>query len=103
MKIAVTSQNRKTVTEHAGMCRNFWVYDTGDKAIISKVLLELTKEESFRETDPDMQHKLDVVDVLITSGMGYGLKKRLNAKGIETVLTDIKSPDAAVEQYLHIT
>ena len=27
MQIAVTSQNRKTVTEHAGKCRKFWIYD----------------------------------------------------------------------------
>jgi hypothetical protein len=30
MKIAVTSQNRKTITSHAGKCRKFWVYEVED-------------------------------------------------------------------------
>lgn len=28
LRFAVTSQNRKTITEHAGKCRKFWVYET---------------------------------------------------------------------------
>ncbi|MCX7144523.1 MAG: ArsR family transcriptional regulator [Proteobacteria bacterium] len=27
MTIAVTSQDRKTITGHAGKCRKFWIYD----------------------------------------------------------------------------
>ncbi len=30
MKIAVTSQNRKTITDHAGKCRKFWLFDIDD-------------------------------------------------------------------------
>ena len=36
MKIAVTSQNRKTVTGHAGKCRKFWIYEVEGSAVISK-------------------------------------------------------------------
>jgi predicted Fe-Mo cluster-binding NifX family protein len=31
MKIAVTSQNRREITEHAGRCRRFWVFDVEDR------------------------------------------------------------------------
>lgn len=50
MKIAVTSQNRKTVTGHAGRCLKFWVYDTVGAEVRSKTLLELPIEQSFHTT-----------------------------------------------------
>ncbi len=36
MKIAVASQNRKTVTAHAGKCRKFWL-----KVLVKGFRLEL--------------------------------------------------------------
>jgi predicted Fe-Mo cluster-binding NifX family protein len=36
MKIAVTSQNRKTITSHAGKCRKFWVYEVEDNVACGK-------------------------------------------------------------------
>ncbi len=36
MRIAVTSQNRKTVTGNAGRCRRFWLYDIEGKLIKNK-------------------------------------------------------------------
>jgi hypothetical protein len=49
MKIAITSQNRKTITEHAGMCRKFWVYEVQNQSVVSKVMVELEKDQSFHE------------------------------------------------------
>lgn len=46
MKIAVTSQNCKTVIAHAGKCRKFRIYATDDKTILNKTLLEPTPEQS---------------------------------------------------------
>jgi predicted Fe-Mo cluster-binding NifX family protein len=43
MKIAVTSQSRKKLTEHAGRCRKLWVFTTDGESIVSKELLELPK------------------------------------------------------------
>ena len=40
MKIAVTSQNRSSITKHVGRCRKFWTYGV-DEAIVTL------------ETDPD--------------------------------------------------
>ena len=47
MQIAVTSQNRKTVTEHAGKCRKFWIYDIKAGRVVSRQLVELGIEHSF--------------------------------------------------------
>jgi predicted Fe-Mo cluster-binding NifX family protein len=98
--IAVCSQNRKTVTEHAGKCRKFWVYQIEQGEVTSKTLLELPLEQSFHAASPDEPHPLDKVDVVIGATMGDGLKQRLAARGITGVVTDIESPDEAVAVFV---
>lgn len=100
MKIAVASQNRKTITDHAGRCRNFWIYQIQDQKIVDKSLLALAKEQSFHETPINSPHPLDGTDVLLLAGMGSGLKYRLETKKIKPIITDEDSPDLAVEKYL---
>ena len=97
VKVAVTSQNRKTVTEHAGKCRKFWIYETHDGRVLSKTLLELPLEQSLHSSSPEGGHVLDDVDILVTASIGDGLKQRLNDKGIETIVTDETDPDAVVD------
>ena len=65
MKIAVTSQNRKSITEHAGRCRKFWVFVAENNKIVDKELLELPKDQAFHESSPHESHPLDDIDVLI--------------------------------------
>ncbi len=100
MKIAVTSQNRKSITEHAGRCRKFQLFEIGEGRIISKELVELSKEQSFHESSPHEAHPLDVVDVLISGGMGNGMIRRLGNKGITGVITSQSDPETAVKLYL---
>jgi predicted Fe-Mo cluster-binding NifX family protein len=101
MKIAITSQNRREVTGHAGKCRKFWIYEISDGKIGAPNLLELPKEQSFHESSPQTPHPLDEVQVLITGGMGMGLSNRLSMKGIEGIITSETSPDKAVAAYLN--
>lgn len=98
--IAVCSQNRKTVTEHAGKCRKFWVYQIEQGEVTSKTLLELPLEQSFHAAAPDEPHPLDQVDVVIGATMGDGLKQRLAARGIKGIVTDIETPDEAVAVFV---
>lgn len=100
MKIAVTSQNRKTVTEHAGRCRRFWIYTLEEGQITDKQLLELSKEESFHESRGDGPHPLDGVDILVTRGMGGGLAQRLARRQIRLEVTEQTDPDQAVQACL---
>lgn len=96
MKIAVTSQNRRTITEHAGKCRKFWIYDIDQGQIVGRNLLELPIEQSFHESSPHESHPLDTVQVLISASMGPGLVQRLAARGITALLTQETDPDQAV-------
>lgn len=96
MKIAVTSQNRREITEHAGRCRKFWIYDVEGKQVINKTLLEISKENSFHESSRHAPHPLDDVSIVISASMGHGMKRRLASKGIVGVVTTEKDPDTAV-------
>ena len=100
MKVAVASQNRKTVTGHAGKCRKFWIFQITGKEITTRELLELPIEQSFHESDHDQPHPLDEVDVLICGGMGQGLQNRLKQKGILAVATSETDLDRAVASWL---
>jgi predicted Fe-Mo cluster-binding NifX family protein len=102
MKIAVTSQNRKTVTGHAGKCRKFWIYEVADGEAHSRTLLELPLDQTFharRGSDP----LLGQVNVFITAGMGTGLQQRLKQSGILAVATLENDPDRAVSAWLNGT
>ena len=103
MKIAVTSQNRKTVTGHAGKCRKFWIYHTENAEIVDRRLLELPIEQSFHESDAAAPHPLDEVNVLISGGMGNGLQSRLKQRGILAVSTAETDPGQAVMSWLNGT
>lgn len=47
MLIAVTSQNRRTVTEHAGRCRKFRIFTVEQGRVSGEEWLELAKEQAF--------------------------------------------------------
>lgn len=100
MKIAVTSQNRTTVTEHAGRCRNFWLFEVQDKAIVGRSLLELEHGQSLHDAHDAKDHPLDGIDVLIAGGMGQGLVARMAARGVQALVTTEQDPQAAVLAFL---
>jgi len=100
MKIAVTSQNRRTVTSHAGRCRRFWIYHVRDGAPVGRELLELPREQSFHESSPGEAHLLDGIQALISQGMGDGLVRRLARMGARGYLTEASDPDEAVRRWL---
>ncbi|MEJ2515646.1 MAG: NifB/NifX family molybdenum-iron cluster-binding protein [Gammaproteobacteria bacterium] len=100
MRIAVTSQNRRTVTEHAGRCRKFRIFEVDDGRIVGDTLLELPRDAAFHESGGDQPHPLDGVDVLIAGSMGPGLRRRLARKGIEAVVTREADPQTAARLWL---
>lgn len=100
MEIAVTSQNRKTITEHAGKCRKFWIYEIQEGSVAGKRLIELPIEQSFHASHHQLAEPLARVNVLITASMGAGLHQRLKQGGILPVITLEEDPDVAVRAFL---
>lgn len=88
MKIAVTSQNFRSVTGHAGRARRFIIFELGADGEPREVArLDLPKEMAFHEFHGDGPHPIDGVDVVITGGCGAGFPRRLAARGIRVVAT----------------
>lgn len=100
MKIAVASQNRKSITGHAGKCRKFWIYQLDGQRLVDKTLLELPLQDSLHASPHDAAHPLDTVDLLICGGLGQGLKRRLEQRGVRAVATAESDPDRAVAAWL---
>jgi len=100
MRIAVASQNYRTVTPHGGRTRRFLVYEVpaeGEPAEVER--LDLPKEFAFHEFHGDGPHPLDTADVLIAGSAGPGFIRRLGARGITAVTTSEEDPVCAVKGY----
>ncbi len=100
LRIALCSQNRKTLTGHAGKCRKFWIYTVYDGIVQERELLELPLEQALHSTADSDAHPLDGVDVLIAGSMGSGLQARLRARGVLPRISDLSELDAAVAAFL---
>jgi predicted Fe-Mo cluster-binding NifX family protein len=101
MKIAVTSQNYRTITPHAGRTRRFLVYEPADGAEPVEVdRLDLPKALSMHEFHGKGPHPLDAVDVIIAGSFGEGFAARMKRRGIIAVATDLSDPVEAVKEYL---
>lgn len=98
--IALTSQNRRQITEHAGKCRKFLVYEVNDSQIGEPRLIELPLGGSQHDLAPGQPHPLDEVDILISASMGDGLRVKLARRGIQTILTDEAEPLLALQRYI---
>lgn len=100
LRIAVSSQNRRTITDHAGRCRKFWVYEIRGNRIDNKTLRELTLEQTLHSSQLGDDHPLDDVHVMITAGMSPFLYQRLQRGGIKPFVTEEADPDKAVQMLL---
>lgn len=96
--IAVCSQNRRTVTGHAGRCRRFKLFDPDTCREIGE--FELSLDDVLHEVDPVPGHPLAQAATLITAGAGPGLRQRLTRHGIAVYLTTTESPVDAVREFL---
>lgn len=100
MRIAVTSQNFKTVTNHAGKARRFIIFEAVfPKDPVEVDRLDLPKEMSFHEFAGG-PHPLDGVDALISGSAGDGLVTKLSRRRIQLVATSETDPLQAVRDFL---
>ncbi len=98
MKIAITSQNFRTVTPHAGKTRRFLVYEIspeGEPREVGRIDLDqsMTIHEFGGRADA---HPLDQMDVLITGSAGAGFVQKLQERGVQVVVTGETDPVQAI-------
>ena len=100
MKIAVSSQNFRTVTSHAGKARRFIVFALATPCTPREVeRLDLPREFALHEYRA-LDHPLFAMDAEIPGSAGDGFVRRLGARGIEVVLTGETDPLQAVRDYV---
>lgn len=100
MRIAVSSQNFRTVTGHAGRARRFIVFEADGQTPPREVeRLDLPPEMAFHGFNPHQPHPLDSTQVLITGGAGEGLVRHLAQRGVRVVATAEADPRQAVEAF----
>jgi predicted Fe-Mo cluster-binding NifX family protein len=102
MKIAVTSQNFRTITPHAGRTRRFLVYEAavegGEPVELAR--LDLPQDMAMHDFRGDGPHPLDAMDVVIAGSFGEGFAARMASRGITVVATGLTDPLAAVNDVL---
>ena len=94
--IALTTQNRRHVTPHAGRCRHFMVKRVGDGCEGEWESRALAKEQTLFSCAEGLPDALRDVDVIITASAGPGLQARLARHGVQLIITDILLPEQAL-------
>jgi len=103
--VAVTSQNKKTVTKHAGECRNYFIYAIENNKIASRQVWELHDNEILKYTfhedkSANPKNVLYDVDILLTGSIGRGGVNRLANQNVTAYVIKEKDPDTAVEKLI---
>ncbi len=105
--VAVTFQNKKTISSHAGKCRNYLIYTINNSIIESKKVLELTINETlhsyFHNENSSKRHILFESDILLTKGIGTGAIEKLAKNGVACYKIEEDDPDYAVEKLINGT
>jgi predicted Fe-Mo cluster-binding NifX family protein len=97
MKIAITSQNFSTITQHAGKTRRFLIYeqDPASGEVKQRARLDLPKEMSMHEFSGE-EHPIFEMDYLITGSGGQGFVQRMANAGVTVLITSEQDPLTAV-------
>ncbi len=101
MRIAVTSQDFRSVTGHAGRARRFIVFEADGKGAPKEIeRLKLDPGMEIHGFDQRAAHPLDAVEVLVTAGSGQGFVRHMAARGVQVVATSERDPAQAIEVFL---
>lgn len=100
MKIAVSSQNFRSVTGHAGRTRRFVIFDAQPGAEMTEVArLDLPKDMCIHEYSGDEPHPLDEMDVILSAGFGDGFAQKMARRGVSVAVTRETEPAKAAAAY----
>jgi predicted Fe-Mo cluster-binding NifX family protein len=98
MRIAVTSQNFRSITGHAGKSRRFIIYQLCAETAPTEVeRLDLPKEMSLHEYHGDDHPLFGLgLDAIVTASAGAGFMQRMARQGIRVLTTAETDIDAAL-------
>lgn len=98
MRVAVSSQNYRTITGHAGKSRRFLILESdGQNGLVEVERLDLPAGMSMHDYHGDDHPLLELdLDAVITQSAGRGFVERLARHGIRVHATSAQDPAAAV-------
>ena len=98
--IALTTQNRRTITSHAGRCRRFTLARVENGQVqLPLEQVELDIDQTLKQSHGGMPAALQNIDVLITAGAGQGMAQRLKALGVQLCVTPVQDPLEAAQAW----
>jgi len=119
MKIAAITEDGTTLSQHFGRAPYYVVVTAEDGEVVGKETRDKPGHNSFAPHQPYSTHEeghgfgakaqsrhasmaepIADCQVLIAGGMGWGAYESLKNRGIEAIVTDIKTIDEAVKLYL---
>jgi predicted Fe-Mo cluster-binding NifX family protein len=101
MRIAVASQNWRTVTAHPGKTRRFLVFETMPGADPREVdRIDLPREMTLHNRPGVPDHPLFHVDAVISGSAGDGFVRRLGDHGVRVATTSERDPLTAIRLFL---
>jgi predicted Fe-Mo cluster-binding NifX family protein len=108
IKVAVTAQNRRTISNHAGSCRNYHIYTIDEQGNFTKELIELAIDESLKftfhdDTSLNPTNYIFGMDYLLTQGIGQGGVNRLAAQNVTALVINETDPDVAIQKFIDKT
>jgi predicted Fe-Mo cluster-binding NifX family protein len=89
MRIAVSSQNFRSITSHAGKSRRFLVYElTPRQEPVEVERVDLPKGMSLHDYHADDHPLFGLgLDAIVTGGAGSGFIQRMSRQGIQVLAT----------------
>lgn len=124
MKIAVVTDDGKTVSRHFGRAPYYLVVEVDENGnVVGKELREKLGHRHFAHEEHGHEHgagrhgfgpgaadrhsrmaaAISDCDVLICGGMGWGAYQAMQSYGIKPIVTDLVNVDDAVQAYLNGT
>ncbi|BDC36638.1 MAG: dinitrogenase iron-molybdenum cofactor biosynthesis protein [Candidatus Methanoliparum thermophilum] len=118
IKVAVVTDDGKTVSQHFGRARYFAIFEVDDGDIINKEIRNKAGHHTFVKHDRfdnsglhgyelHSQSKHNAIaqeikdcNALIAGGMGYGAYEFFKSLGIDVIATDVPYAEEAVRRYV---
>ena len=113
MKIAIATNNQKTVTGHIGKCKAFMVYEIEGERILNKEFREnlftnhrMSNHNHQNHSEGGGHSHAHLIDglkdcsYLISSGGGWRVVEDLRQNNITTLFTDIELIEDAVNKFI---
>ncbi|MGF1658625.1 MAG: NifB/NifX family molybdenum-iron cluster-binding protein [Rubrimonas sp.] len=101
MRIAVASQNFRTVTAHVGRTRKFFIFEASPGEAPREIeRLKLPMGMALHDFHGDGPHPLYEIAAIIAGGVGEGFRRRMAARGVAALATSETDPARAARDFV---